>query len=75
MNKRRMKNLTDIVARIEALADELREALDAETAAFEAMPESLQGSERGERSQSAIDYIEEAASALDDAVEAIHNLD
>ena len=75
MNKRRMKNLTDIVARIEALADELREVLDAETEAFEAMPESLQGSERGERSQSAIDYIEEAASALDDAVEAIHNID
>lgn len=54
-----MGKFADLKANIETIRDEEQEA-------FDAMPESLQGSERGETSQSAIDSLDEAANHAGD---------
>lgn len=57
MNKGREARIQECVATLE---DILAEEQDY----FDAMPESLQGSERGERSQEYLDSLQEAIDAL-----------
>lgn len=72
MNNARRKEITAIRARLEAvqaefesIRDELESIKDAESEAFENMPESLQQSERGELAQAAVDALESAHGELD----------
>lgn len=51
--------LSDIKSQIETLAEEEREA-------FENLPENLQASDKGQASETAATWLEDAASALDD---------
>ena len=73
MNNQRRKAIRAIAERlgvlgaeIETLVSELETERDAEQDAFDAMPESLQGSERGERMTAAIEALEEVHSTLSD---------
>lgn len=72
MNNARRKEITAIRARLEAvqaefesIRDELESIKEAESEAFENMPESLQQSERGELAQAAVDALESAHGELD----------
>jgi len=71
MNNQRRKELAAINETIADLRSKLQEILDAEQEAFENMPESLQDSERGEKSQNAISEMENAIGNLDDTESAI----
>lgn len=80
MNNQRRNEIRAIEKRIEQLSpklDALREEInsireslenvrDEEQSAFDAMPESMQDGERGERMQSSIDALEVAISDLED---------
>lgn len=71
MNNQRRKELTRINEAIAELRLDIQNMLDEEQEAFDAMPESLQDSERGEKSQNAIGELENAIGNLDDAEAAI----
>ena len=73
MNNQRRKEIVSAIRKIELIVSDI---LSDEEEAFENMPESLQGSERGDISQEAqdnlscaIDALEEAISYLEDACE------
>jgi len=74
MNKERRKQIDGIIARIEQelspLVDELRGAIeevrDEEQEYFDNMPESLQGGDKGNLAEAAVDALEEAVSGFDD---------
>lgn len=74
MNKERRKQIDGIIARIEQelspLVDEIREAIeevrDEEQEYFDNMPESLQGGDKGNLAEAAVDALEEAVGAFDD---------
>jgi hypothetical protein len=74
MNKVRRKALDDIKARIEGLKEELDFLKEEEEMAFDNLPESLQGSDRGEKMEEYIQKIADAVSSLEDAVDYL-NLD
>ncbi len=71
MNAERRKQLTDVLSRIEAAKADLESIREAEQDAFDAMPESFQNGERGEKAQAAISAIEDAENSLDDALNSI----
>ena len=73
MNNKRRKEIANAIRQIENVVSSI---LADEEEAFDNMPESLQGSERGDTSQeaqgnlnSAIDALEEAIICLEDASE------
>ena len=73
MNKLRRKSLAEIVSKLEeldSLREEIKEMLqgviDEEQEAYDSMPESLQGSERGETMQEGIDSMQGVYEALDE---------
>lgn len=68
MNKDRRKRLTEITEQLELLKGQLESLRDEEQDAFDAMPESLQGGERGQAMESAVSSMEEVADALDEVV-------
>lgn len=74
MNKERRKRLSDIRAKIEELQDLLEEVRTEEQDALDNLPESLQGSERGQAMEDAVQNIDDAigwlGTALDDIEEA-----
>lgn len=90
MNKQRMKKieaellkLDEIVSSLESFNGdtELSDIRDEETEAFEAMPEGLQHSERGQASEEAMNNLNEAVgnieaalASLKEAVEALEQI-
>jgi len=73
MNAERRKQITAIKDQLDDLMADIESAQTEEQDAFDAMPESLQASERGEASQSAIDALSNAASYLSDAAGELDN--
>lgn len=72
MNKQRRKALEELKGFAEHTRNKLQDwstdigyIRDEEQEAFDSMPESLQGSERGEQSRAAIDALDEALSIND----------
>lgn len=75
MNNGRRKALSKLHAMIEEIKGKLEDAnseietlKDEEQDYYDNMPESLQGGEKGEKAQSAIDALEEVNNSLDDIV-------
>ena len=71
MNRLRRKELAALQQRIEIIKNELESLREEEEFYFENMPEGIQNSELGERSQAAIDNMEYAEGSLDEALENI----
>ena len=57
--------LTNLMSQIETLKDEEQEAYDN-------MPEGIQHSDRGEKTQNAIDQIENAGQSITEAIDALN---
>lgn len=68
MNKQRREELSKIYSELEGLQARIEAVRDEEQETYDNMPESLQGSERGEQSQAAIDELENATSSLTDVL-------
>ncbi len=71
MNKQRRKELSEINSMIEAVKEMLVSVLYDEQGSYNNIPESLQGSEKAQESETAIDHMESALEGLDSAIEGI----
>ena len=71
MNKERRKLLDEVQDRLLEAQEFLEHVISGEEEAFYNLPESLQGSERGQRMEEIIDSLNEVNGNLDDAIEAI----
>lgn len=76
MNKQRRKDINECVSQIDTLQSQLDAIMKDEQDAYDNLPESLQESEKGEvmtnaidNIQTAIDYLDDARSCLQDATE------
>ena len=69
MNNKRRKEISKIVATLEDVRDRLSEVVDEEQCAFDNMPESIQGSDRGCDSEEAIGYLSDALDSVQSALE------
>lgn len=65
MNKARKAELTKIVSELEDIVSRLETIRDAEQEAFDNLPESLQGGERGEAMQGNVAVLDEAHSEIE----------
>ena len=74
MNNERRTRIRKIIDKIENLKSDLQDVLSEEEFAFDNMPENLQYSERGEVSQEAIDYMNEAVDGLDEVIEQLESI-
>lgn len=73
MNKARRKALDEVISKIEE-AKELLENLQEEEEEYrDNMPENLQGSERYEAADAAVDNMSSAVDALDEAISSIES--
>ena len=69
MNNKRRKEISKIVSTLEGVRDRLSEVVDEEQCAFDNMPESLQGSDRGCDSEVSIGYLSDALDSVQSALE------
>ena len=69
MNNKRRKEISKIVSTLEEVRDRLSEVVDEEQCAFDNMPESIQGSDRGCDSEEAIGYLSDALDSVQSALE------
>lgn len=68
MNKERRLGLREIIEELSELRDRLDEVKDDEQAAYENLPDSLQGSERGQAMEEAVQNIEECVDSIEAAL-------
>lgn len=69
MNNKRRKEISKIVSTLEDVRDRLSEVVDEEQSAFDNMPESIQGSDRGCESEEAIGYLSDALDSVESALD------
>lgn len=67
MNKERRKAIGEIVDKLGDLKIEVEEIRDDEEQALEALPESFQYGEKGDKMQEGIDALDNAISSLEEA--------
>lgn len=65
MNKQRRLQLTSLQHRIDEIKEDIENIMMEEQEYFDNMPESLQGSEKGTKSEEAISAMENAIDELD----------
>ena len=68
MNNKRRKEISKIVTTLEDVMGRLSEVVDEEQSAFDNMPESIQGSDRGCESEEAIDCLNDALDSVESAI-------
>ena len=68
MNMVRRNTIREIRETLSGQLDRLEDALNEEREYYDNMPEGLQGSERGEAAEEAIDTLESAYTAIDEAI-------
>jgi|TARA_R110002020_G_scaffold374935_2_gene586204 hypothetical protein len=71
MNKDRRKALYDIYERLDHVLSELRDVVSDEQDAFDNMPESLQGSEKGEAIEENVQDLESAVDDVDSVISVV----
>lgn len=71
MNAKRRKELEKVIALIEEAKNQLEALKEEEQEAFDNMPEGLQYSEKGERMEEVISYLDDAFSELESSIENI----
>ena len=74
MNKERRVKISKIINDIENIKSNLQDVLSDEEFAFDNMPENLQSSMRGEESEEAIECMNEAIDALDEALSQLSDI-
>lgn len=74
MNKTRRQQLKKWLKEIEVIKGELESICSDEEEAFDNMPEGVQGSANGMNSEEAIDKMNDAVAAIEEAVECIEEI-
>jgi hypothetical protein len=69
MNKNRRDAIQKIIVQLNNVAEVIYSILDEEQDCFDAFPENLQGSEKGEKAETAIGFLEDAKNNIDEAIE------
>ena len=69
MNNARRKQIEKLTAQIEEIKETIESLRDEEQDTFDNLPESLQGGERGEKMESAIDALDYAADDLQECLD------
>jgi hypothetical protein len=72
MNKARRKQISGITGRLDDLKGEVENLRDLEQEYYDEMPENLQGGERGERAEEAIQFLDEAGDQLAQAIDQLN---
>jgi hypothetical protein len=72
MNKDRRTSLEAIANKIDGLKCELETLRDEEQEYFDNMPESLQGSDKGETAENAISNLDDAINSLEESMNSIN---
>lgn len=67
MNAERRKKLTEVLSNLSIARAELENLRDEEEEVFDAMPESIQSGERGQKAEAAVDALQEAVESLESA--------
>lgn len=66
MNKERRKRVNDIKEQLLNIRSEIEATKDEEQDAFDNLPESFQGGEKGDKMNEAIENLDQACSSLDE---------
>lgn len=74
MNKKRLSRIKCVISKIDEINDEIEDILSDEEDAFDNMPEGLQYSLNGERSEAAIDALSESTELVTDAKDTLENV-
>lgn len=74
MNKQRLGEIKKIIDNVNECKDDLDDVMIDEQIAFDNMPENLQLSSNGERSEEAIDILDNAVEKLDEVVELLNTI-
>lgn len=69
MNNTRRKSLRELIEKTEGIKQEIEELRTEEEEYYNNMPEAFQDGEKGDRAQTAIEYLDEAMTAAGDVIE------
>lgn len=69
MNNTRRKKLRELIEKTEGIKQEIEELRTEEEEYYNNMPEAFQDGEKGDRAQTAIEYLDEAMTAAGDVIE------
>lgn len=69
MNNTRRKSLRELIEKTEGIKQEIEEIKTEEEEYYNNMPEAFQDGEKGDRAQTAIEYLDEAMTAAGDVIE------
>ena len=69
MNKERRTKIGNVITALNTLRDQVQDIHDDEDTALGNLPESLEGSDRYDMMQEAVDNLDEALSSLEDAID------
>jgi len=75
MNKLRRLEISKIVNTLDTASQSLADVIEAEQDYFDNIPENLEGSERYESSEEALDQLNEVKESLDEVIQSLDNLD
>lgn len=74
MNKKRKVEVVRIIGNLRQSLGDLEGVRDREESALENTPENLQGSQRYEDTEEALERIDDAVSSVQDAIENLENI-
>jgi len=74
MNKQRLKQIENVHTQLFALKRQLDRIMSDEEYAFDNMPEGLQQSANGERSEEAMNNLDDAISHIDEAIDSLNEI-
>lgn len=69
MNAERRKQIDTIMSILENMRNNIESVRDSEEVAYDNLPESLQNSDKGEKSQAAMTAMDSAAMDIDNAID------
>ena len=75
MNKARRVKLAAILTKLQDIAVEFEAVKDEEQEAFDAMPEGLQNSDRGQAMEEGLGVLEDIGSSLESAIESLEGIE
>lgn len=74
MNKARRQQVKEAYAQLQAVQSDLEKIRIDEQDAYDNMPENLQGSDRGQESEEAIDNLDDAIYSIEEAIDSLYEV-
>lgn len=74
MNQKRLKKINEIAASIRSAVVELESLKDEEQEAFDNLPEGLQGGDKGQAMEEAINTLDEAINSIGDGTDQLDGI-